>query len=81
MLDLCAGTGCIGLAVAANAPESRVLLGDISEGAVRSGAEAQPGLERPEQTRHLLCVQRVLVKSLKSPHQTLTNFSHVPFVD
>lgn len=35
VLDLCAGTGCIGLAVAANAPESRVLLGDISEGAVR----------------------------------------------
>lgn len=35
VLDLCAGTGCIGLAVAANAPECRVLLGDISEGAVR----------------------------------------------
>lgn len=35
VLDLCAGSGCIGLAVAANAPECRVLLGDISEGAVR----------------------------------------------
>ena len=35
VLDLCAGSGCIGLAVAANAPDSRVLLGDISEGAVR----------------------------------------------
>ena len=35
VLDLCAGTGCIGLAIAANAPECRVLLGDISEGAVR----------------------------------------------
>ena len=35
VLDLCAGTGCIGLAIAANAPKSRVLLGDISEGAVR----------------------------------------------
>lgn len=35
VLDLCAGSGCIGLAVAANVPESRVLLGDISEGAVR----------------------------------------------
>ena len=35
VLDLCAGSGCIGLAIAANAPECRVLLGDISESAVR----------------------------------------------
>ena len=35
VLDLCAGSGCIGLAIAANAPECRVLLGDISEGALR----------------------------------------------
>ena len=35
VLDLCAGSGCVGLAVAANAPDSRVLLGEISEAAVR----------------------------------------------
>ncbi|MBR2132765.1 MAG: peptide chain release factor N(5)-glutamine methyltransferase [Oscillospiraceae bacterium] len=35
VLDLCAGTGCIGLAVAANVPDCRVLLGDISEAAIR----------------------------------------------
>lgn len=35
VLDLCAGTGCIGLAIAANAPQSHVLLGEISEGAIR----------------------------------------------
>lgn len=35
VLDLCAGSGCIGLAIAANCPESRVLLGEISEPAVR----------------------------------------------
>ncbi len=35
VLDLCAGSGCVGLAVAANAPHSRVVLGDISEGALR----------------------------------------------
>lgn len=35
VLDLCAGTGCIGLAIAANAPQSHVLLGEISEPAVR----------------------------------------------
>jgi len=35
VLDLCAGSGCIGLAVAANVPKARVLLGEISEQAVR----------------------------------------------
>ena len=35
VLDLCAGSGCVGLAVAANAPRCRVLLGELSEGAVR----------------------------------------------
>ncbi len=35
VLDLCAGSGCVGLAVAVNAPECRVLLGDVSEAAVR----------------------------------------------
>ena len=35
VLDLCAGSGCIGLAIAANVPEARVLLGEISEPAIR----------------------------------------------
>ena len=35
VLDLCAGSGCVGLAIAANVPEARVLLGEISEPAVR----------------------------------------------
>ena len=35
VLDLCAGSGCVGLAVAANVPQSRVVLGDVSEGALR----------------------------------------------
>ena len=35
VLDLCAGSGCIGLAVAANAPECRVVLAELSEGALR----------------------------------------------
>ena len=35
VLDLCAGSGCIGLAVAAHARSCRVLLGDVSEAAVR----------------------------------------------
>ena len=35
VLDLCAGSGCVGLAVAANAPGCKVVLADISEGALR----------------------------------------------
>ena len=34
MLDLCAGSGCVGLAVAANAPECRIVLADNSEQAL-----------------------------------------------
>ena len=35
VLDLCAGSGCVGLAVAARCPGSRVVLGELSEGALR----------------------------------------------
>ena len=35
LLDLCAGSGCIGLAAGGNAPQSRVVLADWSEGALR----------------------------------------------
>ena len=35
VLDLCAGSGCVGLAVAANVPECRAVLSDLSEGALR----------------------------------------------
>ena len=35
VLDLCAGSGCVGLAVASQRPGSRVVLGELSEGALR----------------------------------------------
>ena len=35
MLDLCAGSGCVGLAVASQCPDARVVLGELSEGALR----------------------------------------------
>ena len=35
VLDLCSGSGCIGLALAKNAPESHVVLGELDEGALR----------------------------------------------
>ena len=35
VLDLCAGSGCVGLAVAAHAPLCRVVLAELDEGALR----------------------------------------------
>ena len=35
VLDLCAGSGCVGLAVASQVPGARVVLGELSEPAVR----------------------------------------------
>lgn len=35
VLDLCAGSGCVGLAIAYQALKSRVVLGEISDGALR----------------------------------------------
>ncbi|MDO4812177.1 MAG: peptide chain release factor N(5)-glutamine methyltransferase [Eubacteriales bacterium] len=35
VLDLCAGSGCIGLALAANVPHARVLLGELDEDALK----------------------------------------------
>lgn len=35
VLDLCAGSGCVGLAVAAQAPKARVALGEYSESALK----------------------------------------------
>ena len=35
MLDLCAGSGCIGLAVASQAPQARVVLGEWSDSALK----------------------------------------------
>ena len=35
VLDLCAGSGCVGLAIASQCPRARVVLGELSEGALR----------------------------------------------
>ena len=35
VLDLCAGSGCIGLAVASQAPKARVVLGELSDAALK----------------------------------------------
>lgn len=35
VLDLCSGSGCVGLAIAANCPGAHVTLGEVSDGALR----------------------------------------------
>ena len=35
VLDLCAGSGCVGLAIASQVPQSRGILGDWSDGALK----------------------------------------------
>lgn len=35
VLDLCAGSGCVGLALASQTPKSRVVLGEVSEAALK----------------------------------------------
>ena len=35
VLDLCAGSGCVGLAVAAHAPQARVVLGELNDSALK----------------------------------------------
>ena len=50
VLDLCAGSGCIGLAVAAQVPQARVVLGEWSAGAPQiAGSPEDLPPERPPQ--------------------------------
>ena len=68
VLDLCAGSGCIGLAVAANVPQSRVVLGDISEGALRV---CKQNVRRCGLNAQVVCM---LTDAMQAPSSTLWDF-------
>lgn len=68
VLDLCAGSGCVGLAVAANAPQSRVVLGDLSEGALRV---CRQNIRRNELNARVTCLS---VDAMKPPASALWDF-------
>ena len=53
VLDLCAGSGCVGLAVASNVPECKVVLADNSEGALRV---CKQNVRRCGLTQQVTCV-------------------------
>ena len=82
ILDLCAGSGCVGLAIASNAPECRVVLGELSEGALRV---CKQNVRRNELNARVTCLS---VNALENPSSTLWDFDaivcnppYIPTVD
>ena len=68
VLDLCAGSGCVGLAVAANAPDCRVVLADLSEGALRI---CKQNVRRNNLNARVTCVQ---ADATQAPAASLWDF-------
>ena len=82
VLDLCAGSGCVGLAVAANVPGCRVVLADVSEAALRL---CKQNVRRNELNARVTCLS---VDALETPSSTLWDFDaivcnppYIPTVD
>lgn len=78
VLDLCAGSGCIGLAIAANCPNSRVVLGDLSEGALRV---CRQNVRRCNLSARVTCMN---INALEPPAPNLWDFdlivSNPPYI-
>jgi len=68
VLDLCAGSGCVGLAVAANVPECRVVLGELAEGALRT---CKQNVRRNNLNARVTCLS---VDALEPPASSLWDF-------
>ena len=71
VLDLCAGSGCVGLAVAANAPECRVVLGELSEGAIRI---CKQNVRRNNLNARVTCLS---VNAMEPPSPALWDFDAI----
>jgi len=68
VLDLCAGSGCVGLAVAANVPACRVVLGELSEGALRT---CKQNVRRNQLNARVTCLS---VDAMEAPGSALWDF-------
>ena len=71
VLDLCAGSGCVGLAIAANAPDCRVVLGELSEGALRI---CKQNVRRNQLNARVTCLS---VDALEPPSSSLWDFDAI----
>ncbi len=78
VLDLCAGSGCIGLAVAQHAPNCRVVLADLSEAALRI---CKSNVRRCDLNARVTCM---LADALEPPAPALWDFdvivSNPPYI-
>lgn len=68
VLDLCAGSGCVGLAIASQVPTCRVVLGDLSEGALRT---CKQNVRRNGLNARVTCLS---VDALDNPSLALWDF-------
>ena len=71
VLDLCAGSGCVGLAVAANAPNCRVVLAELSEGALRL---CKQNVRRNDLNSRVTCLS---VNAMEPPSSALWDFDAI----
>lgn len=78
VLDLCAGSGCVGLAVAANAPQCRAVLADVSEEALKI---CRQNIRRNDLNARVTCVQ---ADAREAPSSVLWDFdviaSNPPYI-
>lgn len=78
VLDLCAGSGCLGLAIASQAPGARVVLGELSDGALRI---CRQNIRRNGLTGRVTAMQ---LDALRPPLQRLGDFdcivSNPPYI-
>lgn len=78
VLDLCAGSGCVGLAVASQVKEARVVLGELDEGALHI---CRQNIRRNSLSGRVLALQ---LDALREPPQRLGEFdcivSNPPYI-
>lgn len=78
VLDLCAGSGCLGLAIASQVPAARVVLGELSDGALRV---CRQNIRRNGLTGRVTAMQ---LDALRPPVQRLGDFdcivSNPPYI-
>lgn len=78
VLDLCAGSGCIGLALAKHVPDARVLLGELDEEAIKI---CRRNIRRNELTARVSVIN---VNALEKPPRQLGEFdvivSNPPYI-